>query len=123
MMNVRPFRVPPTIQFGENAASEAGPEARRLGGRKVLVVTDSLLAGSGVIEPVLASLRGEGLEVTVFDGVNAEPTLEHVGRGLDMLKSSGCDIIVACGGAAPSTRPRRWRSWPSTPEPSRTTWG
>ncbi len=100
-MNARPFRAPPTIHFGDGAAQAIGSEASRLGRKKALVVTDSALKQAGVIDPVLKALQEAGLNPEVFDGVNAEPTLEHVQEGLSILQSSGCDMLVGCGGGSP----------------------
>ncbi|MFW5818991.1 MAG: iron-containing alcohol dehydrogenase [Desulfovermiculus sp.] len=100
-MNARPFRAPSTIQFGDGAAQSIGTEAARLGKKKALLVTDSTLKKAGVIDPVLKALQEADLDPVVYDGVNAEPTLEHVDEGLSLLTSSGCDLLVGCGGGSP----------------------
>lgn len=101
MVSSRPFRTPATIHFGEEAAANAGPEAKRFGARKVLLVTDKVLAEVGAIDPVVKSLEDSGVEVVVFNGVNSEPDLSHVDTGLQMLKEEQCDFLVACGGGSP----------------------
>lgn len=101
MISSRPFRTPATIHFGEEAAANAGPEAKRFGARKVLLVTDKVLADVGAIDPVVKSLEDSGVEVVVFNGVNSEPDLSHVDTGLQMLKEEQCDFLVACGGGSP----------------------
>ncbi len=101
MVNLKTFRTPATICFGENAAAEAGSTSKRLGGTKALLVTDKILRESGVIGPVLESLVASGLEPIVYDGVNSEPTLEHVEEGVKLLKDENCDILIACGGGSP----------------------
>ncbi len=101
MIPSRPFRTPATIHFGEEAAANTGPEAKRLGARKALLMTDKVLAEVGAIEPVVKSLQDNGVEVVVFDGVNSEPDLSHVATGLQMLQKERCDCIVACGGGSP----------------------
>jgi len=101
MIPSRAFRVPPTIHFGENASAEAGPEAKRLGASRAVVVTDKILMSAGVIQPVLDSLNKAGVGVEIFDGVDAEPTLSHVQQGLDLFRQKGCDILVAVGGGSP----------------------
>lgn len=101
MIPSRPFRTPATIHFGEEAAANSGPEAKRLGARKALLMTDKVLAEVGAIDPVVKSLQGNGVEVVVFDGVNSEPDLSHVETGLKLLKEEQCDCIVACGGGSP----------------------
>jgi alcohol dehydrogenase class IV len=101
MIAARPFRVPPTVHFGENAAVEAGAEAKRLGASKALVVTDKILMGAGVIQPAIDSLKSAGVKVEIFDGVDAEPTLTHVEQGLSLFREKGCDLLVAAGGGSP----------------------
>lgn len=100
-MSDRVFRVPPTMRMGEGAAAGTGHEAARLGGKKALVITDSYLSSSGTIQPVLQSLADAGLDYVVFDQVNSEPTLSHVNDCLDMLRESGSDVLIACGGGSP----------------------
>jgi len=101
MTAARTFREPSTIQWGLNAASTVGLEARQCNGSRALLVTDENLHKTGTTEPVLNSLKSAGLDPVMYDGVNTEPTLEHVETGLDLLKSNNCDVIVACGGGSP----------------------
>ncbi|SBV99699.1 Alcohol dehydrogenase 2 [uncultured delta proteobacterium] len=100
-MSDRIFRVPPIIHVGEGAAVRAGEEAKAMGAAKALVITDSFLAKSGTIKPVLDSLAAAGLKVAIYDQVNAEPTLAHVTECLALCKDSGSDVIVGCGGGSP----------------------
>lgn len=92
--------MPPTILFGQGAASEAGQTALRLGSKKALIVTDEVMASIGILDSITASLKDAGLEAAVFDGVNSEPTLAHVEQGLKVLQSSGCDALVGVGGGS-----------------------
>lgn len=101
MIPAQAFRVPPTIHFGEHAVAYVGNEAKRLGARKALLVTDEVLARIGTIEPVVMSLRNNGIDVVVFDGVNCEPILGHVDEGLRLLAEGQCDVLIACGGGSP----------------------
>ncbi|MDR1044408.1 MAG: iron-containing alcohol dehydrogenase [Candidatus Adiutrix sp.] len=100
-MSVNVLRVPPTICFGEEAARRTGAEARRFGARKVLIITDAFLVSSGTIDVVTKSLSDEGLDYAIYSGVNQEPTLAHVDECLALLKDSGGEVLVACGGGSP----------------------
>ncbi|MCL4498911.1 MAG: iron-containing alcohol dehydrogenase [Chloroflexi bacterium] len=103
------FRIPSLLVVGAGASQRAGVEARRLaqegagpgGGGRALLVTDQNLVRLGHVEPVVASLREQGLEVTLFSEVNTEPTTEHVERGLAVLRREGCNVVMALGGGAP----------------------
>ena len=96
----RPFRMPSTVHFGENAAKEAGNEARQLGAKKALFITDKILREIGVVQPVLDSLSAVDIKAVVFDGVDGEPTQDYVKKGLDIYLREKCDIIVAAGGGS-----------------------
>ncbi|MDZ4164011.1 MAG: iron-containing alcohol dehydrogenase [Smithellaceae bacterium] len=95
------FQVPPAIHFGCHAADQAGPEAARLSAAKALIVTDENLINLGVVAPVQASLKQAGIPAVIYDGVNVEPTLEHVAGGLQVLREEGCDLVIAVGGGSP----------------------
>ncbi len=72
-----------------------------MGATRALVITDSFLFTSGTIKSVIDSLAGAGLEVAVYDQVNAEPTLAHVAECLALCKKSKSHVIVGCGGGSP----------------------
>lgn len=95
------FRVPPCIHVGPGAASSTGPEALRLGAKRVLLITDSFLHSSGSIQSVLDSVCDAGMELFIFDQVDSEPVTAHVEACLDLLREKNCDLIIGCGGGSP----------------------
>lgn len=101
MTSDRVFRTPPTIHTGVGAADRCGEEVRLLGTRRALFITDSFLASSGTIQPVLDSLAKAGVDVALYDGVNSEPTLSHVDECLALYKKSGAEALIGCGGGSP----------------------
>jgi len=96
----RPFRMPSTVHFGENAAKEAGQEARQLGAKKALFITDKVLMKIGVVQPVIDALTSEDIDVFVYDGVDGEPTQDYVKEGLEIYQREECNIVVAAGGGS-----------------------
>lgn len=91
---VQTFSIGPRIYFGGDAL--AALEA--LAGRRVLVVTDSFLASSGLLDRVLSRLTGP---VEVFSQVEPDPSLELVARGVAALRAFRPDAVVAFGGGSP----------------------
>ena len=69
------FQLKPTIFFGSDALAAL----EGLAGRRVMVITDSFLAQSGLLERVRARLRD--CTVEVFDQVVPDPPLELVAQG------------------------------------------
>lgn len=100
MYQAREFRIPSSIRFGFGASLDTGAAAKALG-THALLVTDAFMVSSGACAPVIASLKEAGLSVTVYDGVNSEPDLQHIAAGLEALRTGNCDVIVALGGGSP----------------------
>jgi alcohol dehydrogenase len=88
------------VVFGPGTLERLGELARWLGGSRVLLVTDPGLEQAGHPQRALASLRGAGLEVHVFDGVEENPTSRHVEAGVACAARYGIDLIVAVGGGS-----------------------
>jgi alcohol dehydrogenase len=101
MSDSRIFQIPSAVHFGNGAAAQTGPEAERLGLKKVLLVTDEILLRTGAVKPALDSLTGANVEIVIFDKVASEPVLAFVEKGLRLLRQKKCDGIVAVGGGSP----------------------
>ena len=89
------FTVKPKLFFGADALTAL----RGLAGKRVLVVTDGFLASSGLLDKVRARLTGG--EVTVFDQVEPDPSLELVAKGVRALRACDPEAVVAFGGGSP----------------------
>ena len=100
MNGSRVFQMPSVIHFGNNAAAQTGPEAKRMGAKKVLLVTDAILMRAGTVKPVLESLSAAGVEAVIFDKVASEPVLAFIDEGLKLLRKKKCEVIVAVGGGS-----------------------
>jgi alcohol dehydrogenase len=88
------------VIYGAGSLAQLGPRVRELGGRRVLVVTDPGLEAAGHPTRALASLAEAKLDSFVFDGVEENPTTEHVARGLAVAVEHCIDFIVAIGGGS-----------------------
>lgn len=95
---------PKGIVFGEGKAASTGLFARQWGRGRALVITGPFLRRSGVVEPVLQSLREEGLLGAVFSDIPPEPTDRHIREALGLFRRERCGTIVACGGGGPHRR-------------------
>jgi alcohol dehydrogenase class IV len=95
------FNVPPSIVCGGGALRELPAQVGRLGARRVLVVTDDFMVKSGLVGRVEADLRGAGIEVVLFAGVQPDPTEENVTAGLALFREARADAVVALGGGSP----------------------
>ena len=88
------------IKFGLGATEEIGYDARRLGLRKVLIVTDPGLAAIGLPERVRTLLDAQGVKADVFDGVAVEPTDRSMEEAAEFARTKEVDGFVAVGGGS-----------------------
>ncbi len=88
------------VVYGPGTLDRLGALVTELGGTRVLLVTDPGLEAAGHPQRALASLRGAGHEVFLFDGVEENPTTLHVHRGLTLARTSQVDFLVAVGGGS-----------------------
>src|SRR5947209_17094133 len=98
------FRIPSTIHYGAGALDELGAAVRQLGVRHALLVTDKGMVQLGVAEQARQRLESAGTRVTLFDGVEPDPTLHNVAGGFAMLRQPetgpAVDGLVAVGGGS-----------------------
>lgn len=88
------------VKFGPGAALEAGWELGRLGARRVFFVVDPEVRRLDLAEPVLDSVRAEGIDVTVYSDVETEPTLACFERAVAAARAAGADAFAALGGGS-----------------------
>jgi alcohol dehydrogenase len=96
-----PFNIPATIIVGGGASNEVGTQAKRFGVKNVLLVTDSYMENSGLAGKVADSMKRADVNVTVFSGVQPDPTDLNVLEGLEILKKNDCGMVVGLGGGSP----------------------
>jgi alcohol dehydrogenase len=94
------LQIPTRIIFGPGMLSELGPVAAGLGAKRVLVVSDRGIIGAGHTPRGVASLEAAGMTVALFDGVEENPTTEHVDAGLAVAREFRPDAIVGLGGGS-----------------------
>jgi len=111
------FNIPSSVIIGGGASAELLPQLRRLGAKRVLVVTDAFMVKSGVAARLLAPLQESGMEIAVFDGVQPDPTVQNVRDGLALYRSSGAEAVVAIGGGSPLDAGKAISILTTNPEP------
>ncbi len=111
------FNVPSTVITGAGASVELGALAQRLGARRVLVVTDAFLVGTGLATRFVDHLERLGIAVHVFAGVQPDPTVLNVQAGLAVLRQTEAEVIVALGGGSPIDAAKAISVLATNPEP------
>ncbi len=89
-----------SVLFGRGAAAKAGEVARRLRADRAFVVTDTTLAGNGVLDAVRGPLLAAGITVTVFEGCVPEPPSDVVYAATEAARKAGGGLVVGLGGGS-----------------------
>ena len=89
-----------SIKFGVGVTREVGYEMHRLGTRRVMVVTDPVMANSEAVAVTLESLRSEGIDAVLFDRVSVEPTDVSFKEAIAFATEGNFDGYVAVGGGS-----------------------
>jgi alcohol dehydrogenase len=90
----------PTMMVGPDSSVRLGHAVSDHHHRKVFVVTDAVIAGLGLMEPLLGALRKGGTAYVVFDEVTPDAPLPMVERGIERFEAEACDAILAFGGGS-----------------------
>ncbi|PWR24692.1 iron-containing alcohol dehydrogenase [Zavarzinia aquatilis] len=93
------FNTTPSIVFEAGAATRLAHHARRLGPR-LLFVTDPGLRRLGLCDPALAALEAAGIALTVFDTVEADPSLETLNATVAAGRTGDVTGVVGFGGGS-----------------------
>lgn len=92
------FTLPRDLYHGKGSLAEL----KNLKGRKAIVVTGGhSMKTTGFLDKTVDYLKEAGMEVTVFDGVEPDPSVETVMRGAEAMRDFEPDWIVAIGGGSP----------------------
>jgi len=96
-MSLKWFRVPKDIVFGENALEYLSTLE---GKRATLVTGGSSMKRFGFLDEAKRQLEKAGMEVSIVDGVEPNPSVETVIRGGKEMAEFEPDWIVAIGGGS-----------------------
>ena len=88
------------LRYGPGITSEIGMDLKDLGAKKVMVVTDSVLAKLPCVKTVIDSLEKEGVNYTLYDQVRVEPTDKSFKQAIDFAKAGNFDAFVPVGGGS-----------------------
>jgi len=89
-----------SIKFGKGATREVGSDMRDLGARRVMVVTDPMLAKSETVAVALDSLKKQSIETAIFDRVRIEPNDVSFKEAIEFAADGKFDGYVAIGGGS-----------------------
>ena len=95
-----PFRTANKILFGTGTIEQAGPELGAEGAKKTAIITDKTIRDAGWADKVQNALDAAGIASAVWDGAEAEPSVECGEAAIEFTRSGGFDSVVGLGGGS-----------------------
>lgn len=88
------------IVHGFGALQDLGGEIKRLGGSRVLIITDPGIKGAGILDAVRQVVENAGFTCGAFAEVESDPRVEVVAASLEAAKTFQPNLIVGVGGGS-----------------------
>jgi alcohol dehydrogenase len=94
------FRNPTKIIFGHGTEAQVGPEAKAAGTKALLHYGGGSVKRSGLFDRVAASLKAAGVPYVELGGVEPNPRLSLVHKGIELCRREKVDLVIALGGGS-----------------------
>jgi hydroxyacid-oxoacid transhydrogenase len=89
-----------SIKYGPGVTKEVGYDMKKLGSKRVMVVTDPNLTNSEPVSVTLAALQEENIEAILFDRVRVEPTDHSFKDAIKFATEGKFDGFLGVGGGS-----------------------
>jgi len=90
----------PVLFTGPGSSLELCEGISQMGIKKILIVTDAMLVKIGILDEIKKTLEKNGVDFTIYDGVQPDPTYPQIEEGLVLLKKNKCEAVLAVGGGS-----------------------
>lgn len=92
------FTIPRDVYFGENALEHL----KSIKGTKaMLIIGSQRLIKDGTVPKIQELLKEAHVETSVFSGIENDPSVSTVMRGVDAMNEFNPDLIIGIGGGSP----------------------
>ncbi|MCK6626322.1 MAG: iron-containing alcohol dehydrogenase [Anaerolineae bacterium] len=100
MTNIRSFEIPTVMKHGLGAINALADEAKALGMKRPLIVTDPGVVKAGLLDRTIKPLQAANLDYVVFDKVVPNPPIALVDEAADIYRREDCDGLIGLGGGS-----------------------
>lgn len=95
------FRSPTEFVLGRNVESKVGYYLKKYGASKILVhYGGGSVKKSGLLDRVINSIKEAGLNYVELGGVQPNPVLSMVQKGIELCRAEKVDFLLAVGGGS-----------------------
>ena len=94
------YWMPTGIIYGFDAVATLEEHAKRFPAEKALIITDEGIVKAGVADKVKGYLEAAQIEVSTYDEVVTNPTVESIEDALHVFRNEKPEILVGLGGGS-----------------------
>lgn len=94
------YNLPVNLLFGIGRSNEIGKEVAKYGNKALVVTGKSSTKKSGLLDKVINLLNDVKIEYEIFDKVEQNPLTTTIYEGVEIIKETGCDVILGLGGGS-----------------------
>lgn len=100
MFNLRSFEIPTVMKHSLGAIKALADEAKALGMKRPLIVTDSGVVKAGLLDRAITPLQAANIDYVTFENVVPNPPIALVNEGAARYRSERCDGLIGLGGGS-----------------------
>jgi len=94
------YNLPINLIFGCGRSNEIGKEVAKYGSKVLIVTGRGSTKKTGLLDKVIDLLIEEKVQYEVFDKVEQNPLTTVIYEGVDVIKKTGCNVILGIGGGS-----------------------
>ena len=94
------YSIPTEIYFGKGEISHLGEAVSKYGRNALLVYGGGSIKKLGLYDEALRQLSSHGVAVTELAGVEPNPKITSVRKGVDLCREKGIDVVLPIGGGS-----------------------
>lgn len=95
------FLLPTKIRYGAGMLSVLGEELRAFNAKKIMVITDKGLVGTGMVQKLTDLIEAESISFILYDEIEGNPKDYNVEACAKKAREEAVDMLVAFGGGSP----------------------
>lgn len=94
------YSIPTEIFFGKNQIEVLGTEIKKYGSKVLLTYGGGSIKKTGLYDKIVQILKDQNIEFRELGGIDPNPRIDSVRKGIQICKDSGIDFILAVGGGS-----------------------
>lgn len=94
------YDIPTKIHFGKNALDFVGEEVKKYSDRVLITYGGGSIKKNGIYDKVISELKNSGVEIFELSGIEPNPRIDSVRKGVKIIKENNIGAILAVGGGS-----------------------